>query len=158
MYLDEKEREVEMEFHFKNIHVGKLIKQLVEDREIKESRIISFLQISKSEIDKMYEAKSINTELLLSWSKLLEYDLFRVYSQHLVLYAPPKSINYNKVKSKSKGIPEFRKNVYTIEIINFILELIEKGEKKKSEIIKEYNIPRTTLYKWIKKHKKNGNT
>lgn len=147
-----------MKFHFKNIHIGNLIKQLIEDREIKESRIISFLQISKREIDEMYQAQSMNTELLLSWSKLLEYDLFRVYSQHLVLYAPPKSINYNKVKSKGKSIPEFRKNVYTIEIINFILELIENGEKKKSEIIKEYNIPKTTLYKWIKKHRKNGNT
>jgi hypothetical protein len=147
-----------MKFHFKNIHIGNLIKQLIEDREIKESRIISFLQISKREIDEMYQAQSMNTELLLSWSKLLEYDLFRVYSQHLVLYAPPKSINYNKVKSKGKSIPEFRKNVYTIEIINFILQLIENGEKKKSEIIKEYNIPKTTLYKWIKKHRKNGNT
>lgn len=111
-----------------------------------------FFKISEDKVREMYNHKSMDTELLLFWSKLLKYDLFRIYSQHLVLYAPPTPINYNEIKSKS--IPQFRKNIYTIEIIEFILDLIDKREKKKSDIVKEYNIPRATLYKWIEKYKK----
>jgi hypothetical protein len=145
-----------MEFNFKNIHIGKLIEQLVEERGIEESRIVKFLKIDDKEIKEMYESKNIDTGFLLLWSKLLEYDFFRIYSQHLILYAPPISISYN-IKN-NKEIPKFRKNIYNTEIIAFILELLEKGEKKKSDIIKEYNIPKATLYKWIKKHKKNENS
>jgi hypothetical protein len=135
-----------MEFNFKNIHIGKLIEQLVEERGIEESRIVKFLKIDDKEIKEMYESKNIDTGFLLLWSKLLEYDFFRIYSQHLILYAPPISISYN-IKN-NKEIPKFRKNIYNTEIIAFILELLEKGEKKKSDIIKEYNIPKATLYKW----------
>lgn len=145
-----------MEFNFKNIHIGKLIEQLVAERGIEESRIVKFLKIDDKEIKEMYESKNIDTGFLLLWSKLLEYDFFRIYSQHLILYAPPMSISYN-IKN-NKEIPKFRKNIYNTEIIAFILELLEKGEKKKSDIIKEYNIPKATLYKWIKKHKKNENS
>lgn len=145
-----------MEFNFKNIHIGKLIEQLVAERGIEESRIVKFFKIDDKEIKEMYESKNIDTGFLLLWSKLLEYDFFRIYSQHLILYAPPISISYN-IKN-NKEIPKFRKNIYNTEIIAFILELLEKGEKKKSDIIKEYNIPKATLYKWIKKHKKNENS
>ncbi len=145
-----------MEFNFKNIHIGKLIEQLVAERGIEESRIVKFLKIDDKEIKEMYESKNIDTGFLLLWSKLLEYDFFRIYSQHLILYAPPISISYN-IKNNKK-IPKFRKNIYNTEIIAFILELLEKGEKKKSDIIKEYNIPKATLYKWVKKHKKNENS
>ncbi len=51
-------------------------------------------------------------------------------------------------------MPQFRKNVYTTEIISFFLEMLEKNEITKREIIETYNIPKTTLYKWIKKHMK----
>lgn len=98
----------------------------------------------------MYQSKSIETDKLLLWSKLLEYDFFRIYTQHLVLYAPPTSINYKKCTKTS--LPQFRKNVYTTEIINFFLEMLEKKEITKKEIIERYNIPKTTFYKWIKKH------
>lgn len=48
----------------------------------------------------------------------------------------------------------FRKNIYTREVIDFILEMVEKREKTKKQIIEEYNIPKTTLYKWIEKNRK----
>lgn len=51
-------------------------------------------------------------------------------------------------------MPHFRKNIYTKEVINFMLEMIETGKKTKSQVISEYNIPKTTLYKWIEKNKK----
>ena len=99
----------------------------------------------------MYTRENLPTDVLLKWSKLLEYDFFRMYSQHLILYAPP-SAN-EKTERQKTTLPQFRKNIYTKEVIDFILEMIKTGEKTKTQVIEEYNIPKTTLYKWISKHK-----
>ncbi len=103
----------------------------------------------------MYKSESMNTEILLKWSKLFEYDFFRIYSQHLILYAPSSVDEKAKEqKSKTTSLPQIRKNIYTKEIIDFILELIATGKKTKAQIIEEYRIPKTTLYKWESKYKK----
>lgn len=142
-----------MEFKYKDIHIGQLIFQLVSEKEIDADRIVKFLKVPPTKIAEMYLSKDLSTEILLLWSKLLEYDFFRIYSQHLLLYAPPASVNYKK-KYAVSSVPQFRKNVYTTEIINFIVELYENKEMTQKEIIEKYNIPKTTLYKWIKKHNK----
>lgn len=129
-----------------------MIQQRVLESEIETLRICKFLNCSDCEIDKMYTSKSLDSELILKWSKLLEYDFFRVYSHHLILYSPKIVNNQIGVKQASK-LPKFRKNIYTKEIIDFILSLIEKEEKTKAQIIEEYRIPKTTLYKWIAKYK-----
>ncbi|MFP3598699.1 helix-turn-helix domain-containing protein [Chryseobacterium sp. SIMBA_029] len=104
----------------------------------------------------MFAQENLSTYILLKWSKLLEYDFFRVYSHHLVLYSPQRrrngDIKHEKIPQQSV-VPQFRKSLYTKEIIAFILELISSGEKSKKEIIEEYNIPKTTLYKWLHKYK-----
>lgn len=143
-----------MEFKFKNIYIGKLIETLVAEKKLEEARICRFLKTNETQLYAMYRAKSMDTELLLRWSKLLEYDFFRVYSQHLLLYAPPAKMNYARAPLKGKPkIPGFTKSLYTPEIIEFIIEQIERKEKTPAEIIEQYRIPKTTLYKWIKKHK-----
>lgn len=139
---------------FKNIHIGKLIQQRVSEKEIENSRICKFLNCTEDEVEEFYSSESIDSEKLLRWSKLLEYDFFRVYSQHLILYAPA-SKPFGKTNQESKSsLPNFRKNIYTKEIIDFILESIEAGDKTKQEVIDEYKIPKTTLYKWISKYNK----
>ena len=80
---------------------------------------------------------------------MLEYDFFRLYSQYLILYAPPTSETKNQIKSK---LPQFRKNIYIKEVIDFVLHLINTNEKTKKQIIEEYRIPKTTLCKWISKY------
>lgn len=137
--------------NFKEIHIGNLISQRVTESGIEISRICNFFKCNQEEIEKMYQAKSLDTEVLLRWSKLLEYDFFRIYSQHLILYAPP-SARKEKGNKKS-NLPKFRKNIYTKEVIDFIIEQIETGEMTKNEVMARYNIPKTTLYKWISKHK-----
>ena len=139
--------------NFKDIHIDYFINQRVTENGIEISRICNFLKCTKKEISKMYESKSLDTELLLRWSKLLEYDFFRIYSQHLILYAPPSTIEKNKKTNVKSKLPQFRKNIYTKEIIDFILEQIEKKEMTKNQIIERYRIPKTTLYKWISKYK-----
>lgn len=141
-----------MQFNFKDIFIGNLIEKRVQELEISSQRICDFLKIEEKQLTQLYSQENISTDILLKCSKLLDYDFFRIYSQHLLLYAPPASINYKK--PEQGNTPQFRKSLYTTEIIDFILELIETKQMDKSEIISRYNIPRSTLYKWIKKHKK----
>lgn len=137
--------------NFKDIHIGSLINQKVTECEIEMHRICNFLKCTEKEIKEMYESKGLDTEILLRWSKILEYDFFRIYSQNLILYAPS-SVNGNGSKNKKSSLPLFKKNIYTKEVIDFILDRINKGEMTRLEVIKEYNIPKTTLYKWISKY------
>lgn len=139
--------------NFKNIHAGKMVEALVAERRIEKSRIYSCMECTESELSMMYQNPSLETDVLLKWSKLLEYDFFRIYSQHLILYVPSVAKTRNASSHKSL-LPRFRKNIYTQEIIEFILEQIDTGEKDKYQIIKEYRIPKTTLYKWIEKNRK----
>lgn len=138
--------------NFKEIHIGQLLEQRVGETKSELSRICNFMHCSEEEIQKMYLQKSLDTEVLLKWSKILDYDFFRLYSQHMILYAPPMA-KENTVKKKKSSLPNFRKILYTKEIINFILEMVESGKKTKNQVIEEYKIPKTTLYKWISKYK-----
>ena len=135
-----------------------LEKQIAESG-IEISRICNFLKCSEENVLEMYQAKSLDTEILLRWIKLLEYDFFRLYSQHLILYAPTSATsNKNKQKTSDKtSLPQFRKNIYTKEVIDFILELLKTGEMTKMEVIERYKVPKTTLYKWISKHRNSKN-
>lgn len=135
--------------NFKNIHIGNFIEQRVDEKKIALSRICNFMKCTEEEVCNTYSSNEISTEKLLKWSKLLDYDFFRIYTQHLILYSPPVNIK-EKAETKTQ-LPVFRKNIYTREIIDFILELIHTGIKTKAEIIQEYRIPKTTLYKWISK-------
>ncbi|MET3539192.1 transposase [Chryseobacterium limigenitum] len=137
---------------FKNIHIGKLVQKRVNETDFSVERIINFLQCSEEDLEKMYNSTSLDSETLLKWSKLLKYDFFRMYSQHLLLYSPQSSATYNDTKNQKTELPEFRKNIYTVEIIQFILDLLRSNEKSKQQIINEYKIPKTTLYKWLKKY------
>lgn len=137
---------------YKHIHIGEMIKTLVAEQGVDLPHICNFLNCTEVDILNIYSSKNIDSVLLLRWSKLLEYDFFRLYSQHLILYAPVKANNFS-LKSKKSTLPRFRKNVYTKEMIDYILSKIKTGEMKSTEVIERYNIPKTTLYKWISKYK-----
>ncbi len=134
----------------KKIHIGELLLRAVTEREIQEERICKFFGCSALEISEMYTFKSMDTELLLKWCKLLEYDFFRLYSQHLILYSP--QVNVISKNTSYVTLPKFRKNIYTNEVIEFLLVLISSGEKTIPQIVTEYGIPRTTIYRWKVKH------
>jgi len=135
---------------YKEIHIGQFIKERVDEKEITMERICNFLHKDEDFIDSIYQSKSVDTDLLLRWSKLLEYDFFRLYSSHLILYAPPSAVNKNP--NKSEKIPYFRKNIYTQEIKEFIIKRILSGEMTQSEVIREYSIPKSTLHRWLQKN------
>ncbi|WP_336731925.1 transposase [Chryseobacterium sp. VD8] len=134
---------------YKDIHIGQFIKERANELEVSKERMCSFLKKDEKAIDKIFESASIETDLLLRCSKLLEYDFFRIYSSHLILYAPPSAVD--KTKTKSDKIPYFRKNIYTQEIKEFIIGKILSGEMTHNEIIQEYSIPKSTLHRWLQK-------
>ncbi|MEY8760410.1 transposase [Chryseobacterium tongliaoense] len=138
---------------FKNIHIGSFVKKRCTECEISPLVISKFFGTSVTEIEKMYQQENMSTDILLKWSKLLKYDFFRIYTQHLILYCPPnKEHDYKK---RNPLLPKFRKNIYTIEIINYILQKIEEGEMTPAKVIAHYGIPKTTLYKWSQKYGNN---
>ncbi len=137
----------------KNIHIGSLIKKRVDELDIDIKRIISFFKTyPESEILKQYESSSIETNDLLRWSKLLEYDFFRIYTQHIILYAPVGKTEPKTTTTESNVLPNYRKNVYTKEIIDYVLDLYTNEKKRIQEISDEYNIPKNTIHNWVKKY------
>ncbi|WP_223559412.1 transposase [Chryseobacterium lathyri] len=140
--------------NFKEIHIGALIKQRVAEHDIEIPRICNFFKCTEAEIEEMLVQENLSTDLVLKWCKLLEYDFFRIYSHHLMLYSSPSTIKGEDSGKEKSSLPEFRKNIYTKEIIEFILELIKTGKKSKYQIVNEYKIPKTTLYRWIEKYMK----
>ncbi|MFY7815268.1 MAG: transposase [Chryseobacterium taeanense] len=139
-----------MKFDYKEIHIGSIIQTRVEDTSTDLERICKFMKSTKKQVNDMYASKSLDTDVLMRWSKLLEYDFFRIYSQHLILYSPPSKVD--KKDEKKSMLPNFRKSIYTREVIDFIVELIETQEKTMPQIVKEYRIPKSTLHRWTKKY------
>ena len=78
--------------NFKDINIGQMMEILVTESGIEISRICNFMKSTEEEIQRMFEQESLDSNLLLKWSKILEYDFFRIYSQHLILYAPPSAV------------------------------------------------------------------
>lgn len=128
-----------------------MLKMSVTESGIEMSRICNFMKCEEEEVKQIYLQENLSTDILLKWSKLLEYDFFRIYSQHLILYAPVSADNEN-TKTQKTNLPQFRKNIYTKEIIDFILEQVSSGEMTKTQVMEKYKIPKTTLYKWISKY------
>ena len=76
----------------------------------------------------MYKSKSIDVNILLKWSKLLDYGFFRIYTTSHPFCSS--RIGYKQNPQKNTELPQFRKNIYTIEIIEFVLEMIKNESKR----------------------------
>lgn len=135
--------------NIKNIHIGSLIRSKVEEYQISIERISRFLNKTEDEVEMMYHSKSIDTDVLLKWCKLLKFDFFRFYTGHLILYAPQARID--NVFGQNKNTLVFRKSIYTQEVKDFILDKIKTGKMTANDVVIRYKIPKTTLYKWMKK-------
>ncbi|GAA4161143.1 hypothetical protein GCM10022217_26360 [Chryseobacterium ginsenosidimutans] len=78
--------------------------------------------------------ESLEMKVLLRYCKLLKYMLCQRVERVAIIY-------------------KTNLNIYTNELMDFILELINDEKKIKAQMINEYRIPKTILYKWIKKYK-----
>lgn len=135
--------------NLRDIHIGSLIKAKAEELEVPTARIMNFLTCTEAEIQEMYGQESMETRKLLRWSKLLRFDFFRIYTGHLILYSPPSKTD--RAIQREGSVLVFRKSVYTEEVKSFILNKILSEQMTATEVLTKYKIPKTTLYKWIKK-------
>lgn len=137
--------------YLKDIFIGKYIQDRIKELNIPETRIAKFIGCDEKLLQEYYNSKSVEADVLLRFSKILEYDFFRLYSQHLIFYAPPSSV-LDQEQVQHSSLPKFRKNIYTREMIDFVLGLIRNNEKSIKDVIEDYRIPKTTLYRWLRKH------
>lgn len=135
-------------FNFKKIHIGYVLKSIVYERKLEEEDVLKYFKITKETLDEIYNTHNVTLDELLKWSKFLRFDLFRIFSMHLMLHHGI-SITKSKKKDGNAGI-SIRKNVYTQEIKVFVVSQIRNEEISVPDAIKKYSIPKTTLYKWLK--------
>ena len=73
-----------------DIHIGQLIKQQMEEQNKTVSWFARELSYCRTNVYKIYEKKSIDTDLLLRISALLKYDFFSIYTKELNSTIPNK--------------------------------------------------------------------
>lgn len=66
------------------IHIGRLIKQKMEERHLTVVWLARHLSCSRTNIYKMFERYSIDTEVLMKLSTILDFDFFSFYSDELL--------------------------------------------------------------------------
>lgn len=137
----------------KSIHIGKYIEARMMELKLDEARICRFLNVDSKTLSELKSQVSVDTKHLLGLSKILQYDFFRLYSQHLIFYSPLSADVTEDSEKVKTNLPRFRKNIYTQELIDFVLSQIHSNNKSIKQIVEEYRIPKTTLYKWLSKHK-----
>lgn len=127
-----------LKIYHNQILIGKHLKEVVEIKGVKMERILNFFHLTdEDEIMVMYEAKSLDTEVLLKWCKLLEYNFFLLYHNHLLLFSSAASnarLKPKQINSQTKHL-HLKKNIYTKEIKDFIIHLVvtEQMTKKRSD-------------------------
>lgn len=72
------------------MHIGQLIKQKMEEEGKTVSWLARNLSYCRTNVYKIYEKKSIDTDLLLRISALLEYDFFSDYTNEFDKNVPNK--------------------------------------------------------------------
>ncbi|MBM3404356.1 MAG: transposase [Bacteroidetes bacterium] len=142
---------------YKSIHIGNLISDRLEEIGMTPEMFAPKINLDMDTFEKLLSSPSIDASLLLILSKRLRYDFFRIYSNHLLLFSPPDNRFMNiqekgSLQKNNNKLPEFRKNTYTPEIIMHLLQKVKNGEMLPAEIIHRYHIPKTTLYRWIRKY------
>lgn len=65
-----------------DIHIGKLIQEELKRQGRRIDWFASQLCCDRSNIYKLYKRRSLDTDLLLHISEILEFDFFEVYSQN----------------------------------------------------------------------------
>lgn len=139
---------------YKNISIGSLIEERIKELDIDMERLHKFVGIDNEQLQRIISDNNVDADTLLRFCKILEYDFFRLYSQHLLLFSPVSKKTAQRNIEKSQVLPTVRKQLYTKEVILFILKKYESKSMSVQQIITDYNIPKSTLYRWITKYSK----
>lgn len=139
------------------IHIGKLILEACLALQITDERMENFFSMPYAEVENMFAQEHLSTDLLLKWSKLLKFDFFRIYSEHLMMFHGISAKLFKDHSHIATGL-DVRKNLYTPEIKQFIVNKVQTNQMTIPEAIERYGVGRTTLFRWIAKFKKQEET
>lgn len=139
----------------RNLHIGEIISKIIIEKKMKTADIKSKMRITTRTLNKMLSAKSMDASDMLKWSKVLRYDFFRLYSSHLMLHHGISNTLTRKTDPLNVQGIHIRKNVYTKDLIQFLVNKVRNKEMTAMEIINQYAIPKTTFYKWLQKYPSN---
>lgn len=138
----------------RDIHIGSIISIVITEKNLTLNEVRIKMGSSTRAINNMLNASAIDTIALLKWSKVLKYDFFRLYSSHLMLHhGISNTISKKTDNVEIEGI-HIRKNVYTKELIQFVVNKVRNKKMSTRQVINEYGIPKTTFYKWLQKFPK----
>jgi hypothetical protein len=138
----------------RNIHIGSIIKEVIQEKKISSEELKIKIGYSSRDINNLFISKSIDSLELLKWSKALGYDFFRLYSSHLMHHHGISNSPTKKIDTIEIGGVQMQKNIYTKELIQFLVNKVRKCEMNSSQVINQYGIPKTTFYKWLQKYPK----
>jgi DNA-binding Xre family transcriptional regulator len=62
-----------------NIHIGLLIHNMLKEKEIQITDLANSLRCTKSNVYSIFKRKSIDVDLLMRISKILDYDFLKLY-------------------------------------------------------------------------------
>lgn len=72
-----------MDANFKDIYIGKLIQQKIDEQHLTYSEFARMIHCSRTTLYSIFNSKSIDTERLMYISKVLDYDFIReIYLKH----------------------------------------------------------------------------
>ncbi|MGV3529803.1 MAG: hypothetical protein ACO1OO_12965 [Flavisolibacter sp.] len=120
------------------IHIGQQIRKKADDLKISQADLGVKISRTKQTVGDIFKRKSIDTDLLLSICRALEFDFFALYYQEEPLKSLKGKIDepilqeLKETKSeliqKEKRISDLEK---TINANEKVIRLLEKGNKKK---------------------------
>jgi len=80
------------------IHIGKLVKDIVRDRKLKDSEFAEKLNKSRQTVYDLYKRDNVDVKFLLTISEALEYDFFKHFIKEQKLADTEVSVQF-KVKT-----------------------------------------------------------
>jgi hypothetical protein len=125
------------------IHIGETIKKVVDHKNVPANVICRHFDISNSELNEIYDTPNMDVNELLAWSIFLKYNFFAIYQSYY-------QTHHSRINPSTSERHVFVKNYYSPEMINYLIKLSINHMSCK-EIQNKYNIPKTTLNRWVRK-------
>lgn len=116
------------------VPIGKIIKEVTERRGISKSELGRRLNMSPTNIHKIFKRETIDTGLLLNISEVLEYDFFSHYASTKQYDGASENVSIlsdHEVAEYKKTLQQCQEKVTMLERINTLLE--EKTKRLESE-------------------------
>lgn len=121
------------------IHIGQKIKEVVEKKGMAKTELARRMNMTSSNVHKIFARKTIDTGLLMKLSEILEHDFFSYYPKYLVENEP--AISQINEADETRPYQETLKKNYEAKIealikeVNYLKE-INKMLREKMERMK----------------------